>query len=370
MLAIFALQNVGQVSTRMNFRRTIYIKAFLSFLLFFVLYACSKKGAKVEPAKTKPVLKDIYICGESAHLITKKTVAKYWKNGVGTFLTDGANMSSAAAIAVVGRNIYVSGYESVNNIQVVKLWKNGVGTSLSDGITSAQVSAMAVSSNNEVYVGGHQYNNSGVAIAKYWKNGALPVLLGDGIKGSYLTSIVCSGTDVYATGYVVEGDRILSAKLWKNGVAVMLAGDSKLNSYAQSVILADNDVYVAGGEDTSSKARVKYWKNGASTLVTDGKSREVAAAIAVNGADIYIVGLDNTGPKYWKNGIATSLPVTKKYIRTYTSLFLLGSDVYVFGNEQDGAKIIPKYWYNGIPEFILPDIEPSAMMYGAFVTTE
>lgn len=353
----------------MSFRKTLQLKSLLAIFFVLCMCACSEKAQEVAPVASDPQLKDMYICGESVHPSTKKIVAKYWKNGVGTFLTEGTNVSSAAAITVVGRNVYIGGYESINNIQVAKFWKNGVATTLSDGKTSAKVSSIAVSIGNDVYVGAHQYNDAGVAVAKYWKNGTSPVILGDGVKGSYLQSITCSGADVYAAGYVEEG-QALGARLWKNGVVVNLASDGKANSYAESVISVENDVYVVGGEDTSSKARVKYWKNGASTHVTDGKSREVAADIAVNGRDVYIAGLDNIGPKYWKNGIATSLPITKKYVRSYTSLFLVGADVYVFGNEQDGAKIIPKYWLNGIPEFILPDIEPSAMMYGAFVTTE
>lgn len=354
----------------MNLIKTVSIKALFANIIVLALYACSKKEPTVTPTPRSPALKDMYICGESTHPTSNKTVAKFWKNGVGTFLTDGANTSSAQAISVVGRNVYIAGYEIVNLYAVVKYWKNGVATTLSDGKKQVSVSAMTVSSSNDVYVGGYEINDAAITVAKYWKNDGSSVTLGDGVNNSYIIAMASSGTDVYATGYASVGIKTLSAKLWKNGVEVPLTSDGKANSYAQAMTLVGNDVYVAGGDDTASNARVKYWKNGISTLVTKDRGRKSAAGIAVNGNDVYIAGLDSIGPKYWKNGIATNLPITKKYIRSYTSIHLVGSDVYVFGNEQDGTKKIPKYWYNGSPEFILPDIEPSAMMYGACITTE
>ncbi|MEJ7675202.1 MAG: hypothetical protein WKF59_21480 [Chitinophagaceae bacterium] len=66
-----------------------------------------------------------------------KYVAKVWKNGVATSLTNGSADEFASSVYVSGTDVYVAGYESDVSgfgIDVAKVWKNGVATSLTNGL--------------------------------------------------------------------------------------------------------------------------------------------------------------------------------------------------------------------------------------------
>ena len=50
-----------------------------------------------------------------------------------TSLTNGTNNAGAESVYVSGTDVYVAGYENNGTKDVAKVWKNGVGTSLTDG---------------------------------------------------------------------------------------------------------------------------------------------------------------------------------------------------------------------------------------------
>lgn len=55
------------------------------------------------------------------------TVAKLWKNGIGTNLTNGTINSYASSVFVSGNDVYVTGIENSNK---ALFWKNNVPTTL------------------------------------------------------------------------------------------------------------------------------------------------------------------------------------------------------------------------------------------------
>lgn len=80
---------------------------------------------------------DVYISGWENN--GTKDVAKVWKNGIATSLTDGTNNSRANSVYASGTDVYVAGYENnASALGVAKTWKNGVATSLTNGVNSAQ----------------------------------------------------------------------------------------------------------------------------------------------------------------------------------------------------------------------------------------
>ncbi len=93
-----------------------------------------------------------------------------WVNSVPSILLTGTPpYASANSIFVSGSDVYVAGFEGNGTHHVAKIWKNGIVTSLTDGTNEAIANSVYVLG-GDVYVAG--YENSGItAVAKVWKNG-------------------------------------------------------------------------------------------------------------------------------------------------------------------------------------------------------
>src|ERR1700744_1780498 len=119
--------------------------------------------------------------------------------------------------APVAPTVYVAGYEqNSSNILVAKVWKNGVATNISDGIHAANAVSMYVNG-TDVYTTGWETNGN-FAVATVWKNGVATNLT-DGTYDGFPSSVYVNGTDVYVVGYTQNSSSIWTAILWKNGVA-------------------------------------------------------------------------------------------------------------------------------------------------------
>lgn len=118
-----------------------------------------------------------------------KSVAKLWKNGVATSLSDGVNTESANSVYVAGTDVYAVGYSQHNFSQFGKIWKNKLPpVDLSKTAALSNANSVFVSG-NDVYVGGHDRNlKTDKLVAKYWKNGE-PTILTDGTNDAFVTSI-------------------------------------------------------------------------------------------------------------------------------------------------------------------------------------
>jgi len=109
------------------------------------------------------------------------------------------------------------------------------------------------------------------------------------------------------------------------------------------------NIYVAGMENNLPV----YWKNGQVIPLDNISYGFTGTSIAVVGNDIYVAGTRNElvwhdyAAKYWKNGQAISLGDAAGA----TSITVAGSDVYVAGWKWEpsgsGAMAIAKYWKNG-----------------------
>ncbi len=85
---------------------------------------------------------DVYVAGNESN--GTKDVAKVWKNGVATSLSNGANDARANSVYVSGTDVYVAGYESNGTKSVAKVWKNGVATSLTLVVNNATAASVFV----------------------------------------------------------------------------------------------------------------------------------------------------------------------------------------------------------------------------------
>lgn len=230
---------------------------------------------------------DVYAAGYETDGALGYDTVTYWKNGVAVPLTSKPTTGEARAIAVSGSDVYVAGwtYEQIelspNNYlicPIAKLWKNGVETWLTDGITMCSVAESLVVSGGDVYVSGYAaMNGQGSApyIAHYWKNGkAVP--LTDGIHGAKAFSIALNGGDVYAAGFSSAGAGIM-ATVWKNGTPIPWTSGNT-TALILSMAVSGSDVYAVGFEGST----VKCWMNGAATNLTDGTQEAEADAICLS----------------------------------------------------------------------------------------
>ncbi len=208
-----------------------------------------------------------------------------------------ASLAGLAAALIVGGcspepDVYVAGWEWNGTALVAKVWKNGAATALSDGTQGALATAVAVSGGDVFVAGG--VDGGGADIATYWKNGAA-VPLTDGATQAFANAIAVSGADVYVAGY--QG---ATAMYWRNGAPVALT-NGVYDADALAVAVSGGDVYVAGWEVEVTEVApgsfiitnvAKVWKNGVATALTDGTNPAVARDIAVVGPDVYVAGAE------------------------------------------------------------------------------
>ena len=155
--------------------------------------------------------------------------------------------ADATDIAVVGSDVYVSGYDG----DIAKCWRNGQLVGPANAGFPTYASGMAILG-ADIYLAGLKEGK-----ATYWKNDRAITL---STRESHSRSIFLSGTDVYVSGE--QGDFYSStvARYWKNGQETVLLGLSP-GVIAKSIFVLGNDVYVTGYEYYSNY-RGGYWKNG------------------------------------------------------------------------------------------------------------
>lgn len=339
---------------------------FVSYLVVFGLFACSKKSAS-NFLSQPPGNLNIYATGfqDSEGVV----VLRYWKNGAPFTLPNHANLSdvsslSTTGIVVSGNNVYVSGddFNESTKHSDATYWKNGTSIALGDSSADTYATAIAVSG-NDVYVAGYKvgYNLNTISwfnYALYWKNGN-PVILGDTMSTSFAESIAVSDNDVYVAGIWSTGPNAHNiAVLWKNGKMTPLT-DTTVTEIAISMIVSGTDVFPACAE-YNNIGLVQYWTNQmAVPLQTDPGKITGVTSVTISGNYIYASGYNcincyNNGPVYdavyWKNG--NQIMLTKSTNISYniaSSIAVSGSDVYVGGSESSSGGII---WKNGVPAVV------------------
>lgn len=356
---------------------TFYSLLIVSIAILTTFLSCGEKEDPIVPETEIPDsnVPAVHIAG-IGRTSGGVQIAKYWKNGKSTNLSDGKKNAYALALILNENDVYIAGYEETNTGTIAKYWKNGVATNLTDDLKYNYANAIVVNG-SDVYVAGYEQtgkNSGGIffvesCVAKYWKNG-VPTNLSDGKNKNYANSITVSGNDVYIAGYEWNAGKMI-AKYWKNGIATNLSDDSK-NHIAKAIVVNGNDIYVVGGEVQTSVNGVlfngvaKYWKNGVPINLTDGSFNAEAHAMAINGGDVYIAGQEQNANgvnvcKYWKNGTSVSLTNGSSNENT-TSITINGNDVYVTGNVYEGSLPKGRYWKNGIETKISDGIAQSIIV--------
>ena len=315
----------------------------ISFILLLTTFATScneKDDAVTEPAELES---GVYAAG--FYFDGAEAQAVYWMDSVPTPVTSGEVPAIATSLAVRDEVVHVVGYED----EIAKYWKNGIAESLSGAGKWSRATDVAVFQ-DDVYIAGYATDAIFNQVATYWKNGErhpLTTTVASNPVFANANAIAVTLDGVYVAGdvlYPLDGEA--GATIWVNGVATRL---SLLRSVATDIAVQGDDIYVVG----SIRNQAVIWKNGEPTMLTttDGYEESEAAAVFIDGTDVYVAGYSQgeyAGFKYdyqraclWKNGQCFMLGSGKS--EAY-SIGLFDNELYVAGVDSSRAC----YWKDGV----------------------
>jgi hypothetical protein len=317
--------------------------------------------------------KGVHVVG-TTFLDAGNTKATYWRNGVASKLeytrvpSDRHIESAANSIAISGRDVIICGYEwtpfgETGRVPVAKYWKNGVGKFLTTADHFSEANAVTASPKGKVYIVGNEHfslnheTSPGVLAARIWKDDEGHSLPATDYSSDAL-GITIDGEDIYVTGS--DYDSVLDdvfAKYWKNGEGFRLSDSSAWDGRAKSIFVYDGDVYVTGSENHQGV----YWLNGSKIELTspdETKSYE-GKSIFVNQTGVYVAGRSyffdgihaESEAIYWKDGVPIHLTDNSFHYSEANSIFVDDEDVYVAGIDYG----LPVYWKNGIKVILSED---------------
>ncbi|WP_222982847.1 Ig-like domain-containing protein [Flagellimonas meishanensis] len=293
---------------------------------------------------------NVYVAGYKT--LNGTDVARIWKNGNATDLTDGFNNARAHSVYIHNEDIYVAGYENVNGIDVAIIWKNGTPIQLSNGVNNAHANSVVVDDNGISYVVGY-LTNGGTESAVLWRNQVANQLPSSGLGDARANSVFVeeNGT-VHIAGYEIINNNTI-ARIWEDGTPTNLTMVGS-NGNANSVFVRSGNVYVAGFyyDPNASNNVAKLWENSVATDLSDGSNAANAISVFIDGSNVYVTGFENVNgiytAKLWKNGIVEDLP-SSGVAGSGNSVFVHGTDVYVAGQDFENGLLVAKLWINGVP---------------------
>ena len=101
-----------------------FLRTVLALLTLTCLACAGGGGSSPSGTTPAPAVTDLYLGGYEENAAGIE-VAKVWKNGVATALTDGTHHARVKGLAVVGADVYAVGYQDNGAFWVATLWKNG-----------------------------------------------------------------------------------------------------------------------------------------------------------------------------------------------------------------------------------------------------
>ena len=260
----------------------------ITILLFAFTGSCRK-----DPNTTS--INGVYVAGFEFNAQGKR-VAKYWKDGVPTNLSNGATNAEATSIYCTDKEVVVAGFEkssSTSAKDVATYWKNGKSVRLTDGSIDCSANSIFVSG-TDVYVAGN-LGPFGLMYANIWKNGiSNPISEYAGSSTSEALSLYGNpGTnEIWVAGSYYDGGIFCCGEthpaVWLgegNASAIKLGDGLGLENTKLGTAIfypEKGQQYVAGNiYNTNQKSIAVYWHNLIMTKLTDGSQNAYAKSIFV-----------------------------------------------------------------------------------------
>lgn len=210
---------------------------------------------------------------------TNWSLARAWVNSSASNLTPGtATDAIAEDVVVVGADQYTCGSEVIGGRYVARVWRNGVPTTLSN--SSNHTFAVGVTAEgSDIYVVGYEIKPGGDRI-KVWRNGVETEYTGDADWRDHANSITIYKGDVYVAGYDESSQSGLRrAKYWKNGLAYHI--DPNAYGTARKVAVCGENIYVLVNTNLQSNPRIKVYRNGNPIDITSGATDSYPTGLAL-----------------------------------------------------------------------------------------
>lgn len=274
---------------------------------------------------------DIYVAGDFQSVLSTKAVC--WKNKSMVVLGDSA--AHANSIEVVEGKMYIAGSKDV----LPCLWTNNSPKLYGKAETGELLGVFV--DKGDVHVAGN-FKGPKVTQGRYYKN-SNPTALFDSTADGRATGVFV-GSKTYVCGTIGK-DEVGDPVLWTDGVATILPANSSDVSVVD-VTEQFLEPYVLGNEIQGSNLSTPvYWVSGKRFPVYDGIYSAVATSIFCLGTDVYVSGYLNSGDKkvacYWINKRLITLGEMGQESKA-NSIFIIADDIYVAGSE-DGSAV---YWKN------------------------
>jgi hypothetical protein len=307
---------------------------------------------------------DVYVVGFEYNGTVN--VAKLWKNGIATNISDGTKNATATGVFVKGNDVYVSFTEGVK--KRAKLWHNGAVTTLpfpdsNDPFTES--GARGVSEG--VVVGYHQVASTGRFVAAYWGETGLVNISNAATDNAEASAIhiktinnftrtsICGSIKSYNT--TAETKTFFWGGQFSNP-SFNIYGNALATSISNTCFINDNGfTYIGGRYNTPT-----IWMEGSPAITLANNNGAVSGLYVVGNTSIYAVGNEfingKNVAKLWsgdyRTGQLTSTNITNgQYEANASSVQVVDDNTFIAGNEFDSnGKVYAKYWKNGVTTIV------------------
>lgn len=333
-----------------------FMGSFLVTLFFFSSCTKSSSTGGGSTTPTDSINADVYVVGYET--IAGVAVAKLWKNGVGTNLTDGKRTAGATGISMIGSDIYISIIEYSGNIPVAKLWKNGQLYNLGNGVQYSWATGIS----EGVVVGARNDAATGRTTAGYWSgDGVFTQISNPAFQNAYANGIhIKRVNNVLKTS--VCGDIDVSNSLaskntffWggqNSNPTLSTLGLVNENSFGKACFINDNGfTYIAGRQNVPT-----LWFEGVPSMKLSDSLGNANGLFVVGYTNIYAVGYEINNRKFigklWKGdtrGSIQSVTITNtQYNGNLNAIKVVDGNEFIAGEEADASGFyFAKYWKNG-----------------------